>query len=1641
MVSLADLEDIDAPAPARAGSTAPALSDLEEIDAPNNTVLHEKSGRVLSVPPTLSASETAFVVGKDIDGVDDWYGQAPATPEIAMMQIQQAPVRAIGRAIASIPGKIGGLGLEQAEITEARMKNGGTAESFSAGIFGIPKLARDLAVGYYGTDKLKDQMTRLQERNTRWLDDQGLNTEPGDGKNPVAKVMYDIGGVGASLAGTVGGGMILKSAKLPVIIQSAFVKSDAYTEARAKGLNPDEAVDYSNEQFAWNLATESVGTHFIFASMAENTGIKAFKKAVMTEGTQEGGQSFGQDSISNAYGVTDYSLLDKLENAAYSSFLGGLTGGGVATAGHLATRQAKELGLPDDQAQKFGEAVMNNDSIARQDMTEFLDKELAPIAQIDEGAKTFMQVMNNYQNDPSLIDPAQFHGADKELFDHFLKIFNESITQPQSIEAVEKAYFSKLTEAGTPANMTPDQWQEQSVAASKLMGARADAAARAMGITPMEWYQSHNLDVEIEQTPDEAIESYGVELEKLREKAPPVPDEPPIDATPAEIQEYQQRLNDLNANTKDESMKKPLIKYLRGLGGIHPDGVAAQELKHLGITNKAAPGLYRRQETALGDLDRIPVTEFQEATGITPPNDGTYGEYVDRDWLLDALRDEQFGIKVGEQKPVGLDEGFQRALDEAGLDYRTATAEEVYAKLGPDADIKAAASEMGVTLPQKAINQIRGILRDAPGMDIRDAIDDWSERAAIMDEPTLYQSQQTVLPGAEKISDKEFAERKMKGKLKSTKEQKPMDEGMFGDEAKQQTLFQSPSQQITEMTRSVLRDQVNANSNIRDKADFMERAAQGELTESERRHLPNEVVRTADMLRDRMQTLNQEDARGSITFGKNRTLINLFRNADPSTLLHEMGHFFLRDMRKVAEVSNRPMVKQDYEIVKKFLGAKGNKLTEAQEEKFARAFEQYLREGKAPKPELQTVFDRFKAWLSSIYQSAKNLNVEISDDVRRVFDRMLGADYARTEEQVQQRDLQKMQADYERVAAYEPPNTFWQDTGQVFRDISDLSGKALTPVSTRLGKIDVTLKHAVRKFLFRTGLYTHEDRTVVKGFIEKVGNEMSEGDYRRFDLALKNRDTEEAERLIKQYGIEEEWAGVRKTLDELYNSALDVGLDMAYVQDYFPRQVSSDKTIEYLNALRNTPVWTELQLAMQEKDPLGQFTPEEKADFANLYLRGFSTNRVNLARPGFSKARTVDYVTPEFNQYYDDSMQTLMDYIGGLRHGIESRRLFGKSAKDTESNIGSYVLKLIDQGVIKPEQEKELKAILKAVVEPTGPHGFAQWAKNASYIYLMGSPTSAITQIQDLANSLTFNGYYRTLKSLGKSLAGKQAYRKEDLGIDNILQEYEDETRASIAVRKVFKLIGLEKLDRIGKEVYIDAALARLQATNKKGGKAWDQLTQDIFGSEAAQFKKDLAEGARTENVKYMLFSELSDMQPISLAEMPEGYLSGGNYRILYQLKTYTIKQIDIYRNKIFDEIASGEPARMYDGTRNLIHLATSLMLLGMASDELKDLLLGRRTSVNDLVTDNLLKLMAISKYQIYKAKQDGVANAFFMSFVVPPAFAPLNDLRDIPAIIEGKKDAKDAMIINGIPIVGKVIYWWWGGGRTKELKKRAKEG
>lgn len=137
--------------------------------------------------------------------------------------------------------------------------------------------------------------------------------------------------------------------------------------------------------------------------------------------------------------------------------------------------------------------------------------------------------------------------------------------------------------------------------------------------------------------------------------------------------------------------------------------------------------------------------------------------------------------------------------------------------------------------------------------------------------------------------------------------------------------------------------------------------------------------------------------------------ISLGKESDLSTFPHELAHHFLEMTNELARSADAPeAIRSDMDSLLRWFGESGDTpedrlanwndrtLEEKRDshEKFAEGFEKYLFEGKAPTVELQPMFARLRSWMLSVYKSLDNMGVQINDEVRGVFDRMIASEEA-----------------------------------------------------------------------------------------------------------------------------------------------------------------------------------------------------------------------------------------------------------------------------------------------------------------------------------------------------------------------------------------------------------------------------------------------------------------------------------------------------------------------------------------------------------------------------------------------------------------------------------------------------------------------
>lgn len=176
-------------------------------------------------------------------------------------------------------------------------------------------------------------------------------------------------------------------------------------------------------------------------------------------------------------------------------------------------------------------------------------------------------------------------------------------------------------------------------------------------------------------------------------------------------------------------------------------------------------------------------------------------------------------------------------------------------------------------------------------------------------------------------------------------------------------------------------------------------------------------------------------------------IVELFKTADKSTFMHEMGHVFFDDIKTLAEMENAPeQLVTDWNKLKEWSGWNDNETinTDAHE-KFARGFEAYLREGEAPTKFLERTFRRFSKWLSAIYRAVSRLGGLPPKEIREIMDRMLA-----TQEDIEAYAEQQQLEQFEKTELYKQLSE--QDQARMQSYIADVKEKAKERVMRKLMK-------------------------------------------------------------------------------------------------------------------------------------------------------------------------------------------------------------------------------------------------------------------------------------------------------------------------------------------------------------------------------------------------------------------------------------------------------------------------------------------------------------------------------------------------------------------------------------------------------------
>ena len=517
---------------------------------------------------------------------------------------------------------------------------------------------------------------------------------------------------------------------------------------------------------------------------------------------------------------------------------------------------------------------------------------------------------------------------------------------------------------------------------------------------------------------------------------------------------------------------------------------------------------------------------------------------------------------------------------------------------------------------------------------------------------------------------------------------------------------------------------------------------------------------------------------------------------------------------------------------------------------------------------------------------------------------------------------------------------------------------------------------------------------------------------------------------------------VEKVLQDMYDDLGSAGYTIPQTPNYFPRLVTDIQSLRSrLSPEQNGMIdiaWKQRAKALGIQ--VSQLSADEKSLIANNIARGYIPKGVGM-KLAFTEARTIKNVTDDIVDEYADPIDALHTYIRQTSHNIAKRKFFGKNATDKgmdidlDDSIGRLIADEVDAGKLAGDDQAIVADLLNTRFGfgEKSANVWVQRARNISYMTTIANPISALTQLGDIGVAAYFNG----LRNTFKAIFGKKGIKMEDLGLeDTIAQEFVSTSKSGRFLNKLFKYSGFKSIDKFGKNTLLNGSLnkGKAMAKSDKGVAKLREKYGEVFGDEFDLLVNDLKGGKMSDNVKLFLWNELSDVQPISLTEMPKTYLDNPNGRIFYALKSFTLKQLDLLRNDIYNQIAKGN---YKEGGKNFVRYFTLVPLMGATVDEVKDLAMGRGFNpdeVPDNYVNNFFKVFAVSEYARENALDDGKIGTFLTDTATPAVMSNLDAVgADIMRVANGDIESLgESLSVRQLPVAGKVWYNFFGGGLEK---------
>ena len=567
--------------------------------------------------------------------------------------------------------------------------------------------------------------------------------------------------------------------------------------------------------------------------------------------------------------------------------------------------------------------------------------------------------------------------------------------------------------------------------------------------------------------------------------------------------------------------------------------------------------------------------------------------------------------------------------------------------------------------------------------------------------------------------------------------------------------------------------------------------------------------------------------------------------------------------------------------------------------------------------------------------------------------------------------------------------------------------------------------------------------------------------------------------LLMKYGLYNSYnLQVRPLLDELYLQAKQSGLDINFLFDYFPRVVKDfEGLMNYYGKDVEQDFLDYVDQENKRRSAAGEtlISQKEQAQLFDRYIRG--KQFVQPSRiPGNLKERRTDIIPEDALQFYLPPQEALSAYTNSIAVAIETQKLLGTALRtkkrptivdgesiqafnldDPTGTLNRVVAQLVSEGALDKTKMQNLEYGLVQLFgsQNASENNLLELGRTFSYGSLLVEPTSTLSQMFDLAFTIMDNGI---LPALNAMFGTKVTMQSMGLDPNNLSAEYPAGSQGkkkffNDAVRKGLQLTGFRRMDQLMKETNLTAnynryrKTARLAPNNPKFIKFRQEL-EFMVGQDVDQVIADFrANKHDSELVREVLIRKLLETQPLNRFELPLSVSANPNYRMLYTMKSFLVKQLALVVRRYAQTLFAGTPlspkasataSERVRAFRDMVKLLILFQVVGLPLDFLKDLIAGRDVYPGDYSTNALLRIAGMSKYTLYQAERGlgGAIGSYFLPVGLDQTFTTLDD---IGGVLWGGKKVPDTRAVNYLPF-SDVWYYRYGPGVEKQKRKRSRK-